>query len=188
MLDTQQDIGEGDVMTILLVDSDKKALDREMRRFTQRPFAVTVSLHSSANDAIRFFMCHDVDMVFTRVVLADMTGRELVEKIHQINRKWSVISFLQTKRSRSVGFLGCPKNFLDSGSVQLQPLEKKIETGDTDMMEISRLKASGCSFQTEREEGDRSMTEQELRSLNRKELLEIMIEQGRGAGNQQGEI
>ena len=65
-------------MTILLVDSDKKALDLAMRRFTQRPFAVTVSLHSSANDAIRFSMCHDVDMVFTRDVLMDMTGQELV--------------------------------------------------------------------------------------------------------------
>lgn len=41
------------------------------------------------------------------------------------------------------------------------------------------METPGCSFQTQREEGDRSMTEQELRSLNRKELLEIMIEQGR---------
>lgn len=166
-------------MTILLVDSDKKALDREMRRFTQRPFAVTVSLHSSANDAIRFFMCHDVDMVFTRVVLADMTGRELVEKIHQINPKVECHILSPDEAIPVSWFPGLSENFLDSGSVQLQPLEKKIETGDTDMMEISRLKASGCSFQTEREEGDRSMTEQELRSLNRKELLEIMIEQGR---------
>ena len=159
-------------MTILLVDSDKKALDREMRRFTQRPSAVTVSLHSSADDAIRFSTYHDVDMVFTRAVLADMTGRELVEKIHQINPKVEC-HILSSDEEIPIS------RFLGNGSVQGQSLEKKIKTRDTDRMEKRRLKAPGCSFQIRREEGDRSMTEQELRSLNRKELLEIMIEQGR---------
>ena len=34
-------------------------------------------------------------------------------------------------------------------------------------------------MQTRQKEGDAMMTERELRSLGRKELLEIMIEQGR---------
>ena len=112
-------------MTILLVDSDKKVLDREMWRFTQRPFAVTVSLHSSGDDAIRFSMCHDVDMVFTRAVLSDMTGRELVEKLHQINPKVKchiLSSYEEIPISR---FLGQSSNFTDKGSAQPQPLEEK---------------------------------------------------------------
>lgn len=166
-------------MTILLVDSDKKVLDREMWRFTQRPFAVTVSLHSSGNDAIRFSMCHDVDMVFTRAVLSDMTGRELVEKLHQINPKVKchiLSSYEEIPISR---FLGQSSDFTDKGSAQPQPLEEKNQTRDTDITERRRLGIPSCSFQKEREKGDRTMTEQELRSLNRKELLEIMIEQGR---------
>lgn len=166
-------------MTILLVDSDKKALDLAMRRFTQRPFAVTVSLHSSANDAIRFSMCHDVDMVFTRDVLVDMTGQELIEKMHQINPKVECHILSPGEEVPISQLLGQPSNFPGKGSVQARPLEKEIKTKDADMVENRRPEATGCFFQTEREEGDRSMTEQELRSLNRKELLEIMIEQGK---------
>lgn len=166
-------------MTILLVDSDKKALDREMRRFTQRPFAVTVSLHSSADDAIRFSMSHDVDLVFTRAVLPDMTGRELVEKIHQINPKVECHILSPDEEIPINRFLGHSSNFTGNVSAQAHPLANKMQTRDTDMTERRRMETPGCSFQTQREEGDRSMTEQELRSLNRKELLEIMIEQGR---------
>lgn len=171
-------------MTILLVDSDKNALDREMLRFTQRPFAVTVSLHSSANDAIRFSMCHDVDIVFTRAVLEDMTGKELVEKILQINPKAECHILSPDEEIPISRFLGESSDFPGDESVQAQPLgkEKNMKTRDTDMTEKRRLEAPGRARQIEREEGDRSMTEQELRSLrslNRKELLEIMLEQGR---------
>lgn len=166
-------------MTILLVDSDKKALDREMRRFTQKPFAVTVSLHSSADDAIRFFMCHDVDMVFTRTVLTDMTGGKLVEKIHQINPEVECHILSPDEEVPISRFLGKSSSFTGNVSALAKPLAKKIQTSDTDVTEGRRMKTPGCSFQTQREEGDRLMTEQELRSLNRKELLEIMIEQGR---------
>ena len=166
-------------MTILLVDSDKKALDREMRRFTQRPSAVTVSLHSSADDAIRFSIYHDVDMVFTRAVLADMTGRELVEKIHQINPKVECHILPPGEEIPISRFLRKSFNFTGNGSAQARPLEEKTKASDANVMKRRRPETSGSSFQTEREKGDRSMTEQELRSLNRKELLEIMIEQGR---------
>ena len=45
----------------------------------------------------------------------------------------------------------------------------------------------GFSFQKEQNEGDGFMTERELRSLNRKELLEIMIEQGKEMENRKAQ-
>lgn len=38
-------------MTILLVDSDKRALDREAQRLSRRQSGIVVVLHSSAADA-----------------------------------------------------------------------------------------------------------------------------------------
>ena len=73
---------KGDVMTILLVDSDKDALGRETKRLTEQQFAVTASLYSNADDAIKFVMYHDVDVVFTRAALTEMTGQELIDRIH----------------------------------------------------------------------------------------------------------
>ena len=63
-------------MTVLLVDSDKQALDREARRLAGRQSGMMVVLHSSADDAIKFAMRHDVDILFTRSVLTEMTGPE----------------------------------------------------------------------------------------------------------------
>ena len=50
-------------MTILLVDSDKRALDREAQRLSRRQSGIVVVLHSSAADAEKFAMHHDVDIV-----------------------------------------------------------------------------------------------------------------------------
>ena len=47
-------------MTILLVDSDKRALDREAQRLSRRQSGIVVVLHSSAADAEKFAMHHDV--------------------------------------------------------------------------------------------------------------------------------
>ena len=68
-------------MTVLLVDSDKQALDREARRLAGRQSGMMVVLHSSADDAIKFAMRHDVDILFTRSVLTEMTGLELIRRI-----------------------------------------------------------------------------------------------------------
>ena len=53
-------------MTILLVDSDKRALDREAQRLSRRQSGIVVVLHSSAADAEKFAMHHDVDIVYVR--------------------------------------------------------------------------------------------------------------------------
>ncbi len=127
-------------MTILLVDSDKEALERETKRLTDQQLAIMVSLYSSADDAIKFAMYHDVDVVFTREVLAEMTGQELVERIHSFHPRTECYIL---QKNEQVPFGRC------------------------------------CSQQAEQEEGGVSMTERELRGLGRKELLEIMIEQGK---------
>ena len=126
-------------MTILLVDSDKKALDLEMRRFTQqRPFAVTVSLHSSGDDAIRFSMCHDVDMVFTRAVLSDMTGRETVRKAPP-DQSESEMSYPFPYEEIPISrFLG-QSSFYRQGERTGPTLAKKNQTSDTDITERRRL-------------------------------------------------
>ena len=68
-------------MTILLVDSDKRALDREAQRLSRRQSGIVVVLHSSAADAEKFVMHHDVDVVYVRERLEEMTGQELVRRI-----------------------------------------------------------------------------------------------------------
>lgn len=68
-------------MTILLVDSDKRALDREAQRLSTRQSGIVVVLHSSAADAEKFAMHHDVDIVYVREKLDEMSGQELVRRI-----------------------------------------------------------------------------------------------------------
>lgn len=68
-------------MTILLVDSDKRALDREAQRLSRRQSGIVVVLHSSAADAEKFAMHHDVDIVYVREKLDEMSGQELVRRI-----------------------------------------------------------------------------------------------------------
>ena len=171
--------GRGGIVTILLVDSDKSALDRETKRLTQQTLAITVSLHSSGDDALQFSISHDVDMVFTRDILADMTGRELAEKIRQVRPKVECHILSPNEEIPFNRFLRSPLRFHNIVGGQARSLEKTVDTERTSTVETRRADTPGHFFQAEQEEGDRSMTEQELRSLNRKELLEIMIEQGR---------
>ena len=163
-------------MTILLVDSDKKTLDRELRRLTQRPFAITVSLHSSGDDALRFSAFHDVDMVFARDMLADMTGKEFAEKLRQVRPKAECYILSPNEEIPFSRFPRLFPHFPDMVDAKIRPREREREIKDTD---AAKTEQAGYSFQTEQKGGDRIMTEQELRSLNRKELLEIMIEQGK---------
>lgn len=71
-------------MTILLVDSDKRALDREAQRLSRRQSGIVVVLHSSAADAEKFAMHHDVDIVYVREKLDEMSGQELVRRILRV--------------------------------------------------------------------------------------------------------
>lgn len=157
-------------MTVLLVDSDKEALDRETKRLTERQYAVTVSLYSNADDAIRFAMYHDVDVVFTRAVLAEMSGQEL---IRQIRRFQPAAKCYILPEADAVPF----SQFFSASQDAL-----RVETErprDSRHMDSKGIPAQASSPHQQQKEGDQSMTEQELRSLSRKELLEVMIQQGR---------
>ena len=169
-------------MTILFVDSDKEELEREINRLTERQSAITVSLYSSADDAVRYLLYHDVDVVFVRYKLADMTGQALIERIHSLrpgiechilqeNEQVSFDKILKIPPSYSAD--GSPRENAASGENEA---EEKIYTVRTDSR---RPDEPGRFLQAEQEEGGVFMTERELRSLGRKELLEIMVEQGK---------
>lgn len=169
-------------MTILLVDSDKEALERETKRLTEQQSAITVSLYSSADDAIKFAMYHDVDVVFTREVLAEMTGQELVERIHSFNPGTECYILRKNEQVPFGRVLKIPKSPSPTGRICDNATVGKGETEErihTVRIENRQPAEPGCSLQAEQEEGGVSMTERELRSLGRKELLEIMIEQGK---------
>lgn len=173
---------KGDVMTILLVDSDKDALERETKRLTEQQFAVTASLYSNADDAIKFVMYHDVDIVFTRAALTEMTGQELIDRIHSF-KPGTECHIL--RKDEEVPFdivLKIPKPSLPAGNQCENTAAGAGEAGrrmDTFQAGNIRPAETGRSFQTGQEKGGAIMTERELRSLGRKELLEIMIEQGK---------
>lgn len=159
-------------MTVLLVDSDKQALDREARRLAGRQSGMMVVLHSSADDAIKFAMRHDVDILFTRSVLTEMTGPELIEKIRRLQPKAECHIL---RRDEEVPRI-IPHSDAYDGS--LKEKEKTDERSHIHKTE-NRQPAGGCPRQDGKKKGDDDMTEQELRSLSRKELLEMMIEQGK---------
>ena len=87
-------------MTILLVDSDKRALDREAQRLSRRQSGIVVVLHSSAADAEKFAMHHDVDIVYVREKLDEMSGQRIVQEMglnlaeHDVNPSLSQLLFL----------------------------------------------------------------------------------------------
>ncbi len=168
-------------MTVLLVDSDKQALDREAKRLAGRQSGMMVVLHSSANDAIKFAMYHEVDVVFTRSVLAEMTGRELIEKIRRFKPEAECRILLKDEEIPLVQLWTKTLSSSDSkGTHNSLPEEKNETIKRTNVHRIENERPAGeHSCQHEQKKGDDDMTEQELRSLSRKELLEMMIEQGK---------
>ncbi len=165
-------------MTILLVDSDKRALDREAKRLADQQSAAMVVLHSNANDALKFAMYHDVHIVFTRPALVEMSGQELIEKILRFKPEVECHMLAQGEEVPLVYFLGKDKDAFRSENVS----DSHTKMNDTkgEMHTIKNKKRSGNdSPQEGQKKGDTHMTERQLRSLGRKELLEMMIEQGK---------
>lgn len=161
-----------DIMTVLLVDSDKQALDREARRLVGRQSGTMVVLHSSADDAIKFAMRHDVDILFTRSVLTEMTGPELIEKIRRLQPK---VECHILRRDEEVPRIIPHSDAYDGSLKEKEKIDERSHIHKTE----NRQPAGGCPRQDGQKKGDDVMTEQELRSLSRKELLEMMIEQGK---------
>ena len=142
-------------MTVLLVDSDKNALDKIKKYLEERRFAVTVSLHGSGRDAVKFAKHHDVDAVFTRSMLDDMTGQELIDKIKHLAPQAEIRILEQNEE------------FLLERLLNVFP-----SAGGKNILDETEKKEGEA-----RKKGGRIMTELDLRGLNRKELLKLMIEQ-----------
>ena len=167
-------------MTILLVDSDKRALDREAQRLSRRQSGIVVVLHSSAADAEKFAMHHDVDIVYVREKLDEMSGQELVRRI---------LRFRPTAECHDLG----PEEdipFAGASCREWDPFETEANEFDSPQEEntmvgalVNRMEAKPLgrhySFAKTEREGDLPMTEHELRGLGRRQLLELMLEQGK---------
>lgn len=167
-------------MTILLVDSDKTALDREAKRMVNHQSAAMIFLHSSAKDAVRFAMYHDVDLVFTRSVLAEMSGQELIEQIRRFRPKAECHILL---KGEEVPLALCQEKE-NPASIKPENHEKTASCEVLTTTKISRQPLAdryerSCSDLQDDKRGGNRMTEQNLRSLGRKELLEMLIEQGK---------
>ncbi len=157
-------------MIILLVDSDQNALEREARRLANQQSEAMVFLHSSAEDAVRFVMYHDVDAVYTRSALKEMSGKELIDRISRFCPEAECHILLKDEEFPVVS---CGK------------IEETSRDDNVLGNRKQRVKASAdCFFYvpagTEAQrKGGKTMTDQKLQSLNRKELLELLIEQGK---------
>ena len=101
-----------------------------------------------------------------------MTGPELIEKIRRLQPK---VECHILRRDEEVPQI-IPHSDAHDGS--LKEKEKIDERSHIHKTE-NRQPAGGCPRQDGKKKGDDDMTEQELRSLSRKELLEMMIEQGK---------
>lgn len=167
-------------MTILLVDSDKRALDREAQRLSRRQSGIVVVLHSSAADAEKFAMHHDVDIVYVREKLDEMSGQELVRRI------------LRFRPTAECHVLGPEEDipFAGASCREWDPFETEANKFDSPQEEntmvgalVNRMEAKPLgrhySFAKTEREGDLPMTEHELRGLGRRQLLELMLEQGK---------
>lgn len=167
-------------MTILLVDSDKRALDREAQSLSRRQSGIVVVLHSSAADAEKFAMHHDVDIVYVREKLDEMSGQELVRRI------------LRFRPTAECHVLGPEEDipFAGASCREWDPFETEANEFDSPQEEntmvgalVNRMEAKPLgrhySFAKTEREGDLPMTEHELRGLGRRQLLELMLEQGK---------
>ena len=167
-------------MTILLVDSDKRALDREAQRLSRRQSGIVVVLHSSAADAEKFAMHHDVDIVYVREKLDEMSGQELVRRILRF-RPTAECHVLGPEEDIPFAGASCREwdPFETEADEFVSPQEENTMVGAlVNRMEAKPLGRHYSFAKTERE-GDLPMTEHELRGLGRRQLLELMLEQGK---------
>ena len=167
-------------MTILLVDSDKRALDREAQRLSRRQSGIVVVLHSSAADAEKFAMYHDVDIVYVREKLDEMSGQELVRRIL---RFWPTAECHVLGPEEDIPFAGASCREWDPFETEANEFDSPQEENAMVGALVNRMEAKPLgrhySFAKTEREGDLPMTEHELRGLGRRQLLELMLEQGK---------
>ena len=76
-------------ITILVVDDDAFVLETTSLLLKEQGFRVVTCIH--ANDALSKFKEDNFDIVLTDIKMPDMSGIELLEKIHAVNREVPVI-------------------------------------------------------------------------------------------------
>ena len=141
---------------------------------------IVVVQHSSAADAEKFAMHHDVDIVYVREKLDEMSGQELVRRI------------LRFRPTAECHVLGPEEDipFAGASCREWDPFETEANEFDSPQEEntmvgalVNRMEAKPLgrhySFAKTEREGDLPMTEHELRGLGRRQLLELMLEQGK---------
>lgn len=73
--------GGEDSMNVMLIDSSAQALSRAAERLTSQQVPMTLFLYTNARDALKFAIYNNIDIVYTRRTMPEMTGTELAEHI-----------------------------------------------------------------------------------------------------------
>ena len=69
------------MVNVMLVDSSAQALSCAAKRLTAGQAALTLFLYTNARDALEFAIYNNIDIVYARQTLPDMTGTEMADYI-----------------------------------------------------------------------------------------------------------
>ncbi|RGC80885.1 hypothetical protein DW241_10025 [Hungatella hathewayi] len=72
-------------MNIMLVDSNAQALSQAAKRLTGKQAAVTLFLYTNARDALKFAIYNNIDIVYARQSLPEMTGAGMAGHIRRFH-------------------------------------------------------------------------------------------------------
>ena len=168
-------------MTILLVDTNQQALDREARRLSKRQSGIVVMFCSNAEDAESFARAHDVDVVYTREKLLGTTGMELIKKILRFRPTAECHVLQNNEEIPFARFSEDDPAYLESGEENTVFPRRENHSVIGLLLNKIETKSFGRHFTMDswKREEDETMSEQSLRGLSRRQLLELMIQQGK---------
>ena len=72
-------------MNVMLVDSNAQALSRAAKRLTAEQAAITLFLYTNARDALKFAIYNNIDIVYARQTLPEMTGTGIADHIRRFH-------------------------------------------------------------------------------------------------------
>lgn len=72
-------------MNIMLVDSNAQALSQAAKRLTGKQAAITLLLYTNARDALKFAVYNNIDIVYARQSLPEMTGAGMADHIRRFH-------------------------------------------------------------------------------------------------------
>ena len=168
-------------MTILLVDTNQQALDREARRLSKRQSGIVVMFYSNAEDAESFARTHDVDIVYTREKLLGTTGMELIKKILRFRPTAECHVLQNNEEIPFARFSEDDPAYLESDEENTVFPRREDHSVIGLLLNKIETKSFGRHFTMDswKREEEETMSEQSLRGLSRRQLLELMIQQGK---------